>query len=213
MAPETVLAEQTYRALKDAIMHGRFAPGAPLNTHAVAAEHEISVSPVRDAFHRLVGERLLESRPSGGFQIPFVTTESVRTLYLWHHSLLRMAFSHMAKAGLHEGGDATSSFPEATGAGGIASAASELFAGLGARSGNSELAIAIRAAGDRLHALRISEGLYKDRVEELQMLRVVFAKGALPGARKALETYLRWRLRHVDAILACLYDPRNWQRS
>ncbi|ODU71182.1 MAG: hypothetical protein ABT11_04515 [Novosphingobium sp. SCN 66-18] len=213
MAPETVLAEQTYRALKDAIMHGRFAPGAPLNTHAVAAEHEISVSPVRDAFHRLVGERLLESRSSGGFQIPFATAESVRALYLWHHSLLRMAFGSMAKANLHQGGEEPSRFSQPVDAAGIAAAASELFAGLGARSGDSELAFAIRAAGDRLHTLRICEGLYKDRVDELQKLRAVLVSGAFPGARRALGTYLRWRLHHVDAILACLYDPRNWRRS
>lgn len=212
MAPETVLAEQTYHALKDAIMHGRFPPGAPLNAHAIAAKHEISVSPVRDAFHRLVGERLLESRPSGGFQIPFATVESVRTLYLWHHSLLRMALGHRAMADRVEGGDAPSRFAQPVDAAGIAAAASELFASLGASSGDSELAFAIRAAGDRLHTLRICEGLYKDRVEELQKLRAVFVSGAIPGVRRALGAYLRWRLRHVDAILACLYDPRNWRQ-
>lgn len=60
MAPEALTADRLHRDIKALILRGYFGAGLPLTVHAMAEAFGTSISPVRDALNRLVGERLVE---------------------------------------------------------------------------------------------------------------------------------------------------------
>jgi DNA-binding GntR family transcriptional regulator len=57
------LAETTYRRLRSALMFSRFAPHQRLKVRDLAAEMEVSETPVREALMQLVREGALELKP------------------------------------------------------------------------------------------------------------------------------------------------------
>ncbi|QCI78807.1 GntR family transcriptional regulator [Hankyongella ginsenosidimutans] len=61
---------------------GRGAAWRKLEPAGLAAELNSSVTPVRDALHRLAGERLVESWTSEGFHLPHVKVRLARPLHL-----------------------------------------------------------------------------------------------------------------------------------
>ncbi|WP_162806479.1 GntR family transcriptional regulator [Sphingosinicella terrae] len=83
--------ERVYQALKQRLLEGAFAPGAHLEPAAIGAELTASITPVRDALHRLVGERLVESPRHNGFVVPSPTEAQLRDLYGWNGSLVVLA--------------------------------------------------------------------------------------------------------------------------
>ncbi|MFC0385537.1 GntR family transcriptional regulator [Muricoccus vinaceus] len=61
-------AERAYRAIREAILHGQFVPGAPLREEMLAAVIGVSRTPVRDALRRLLADGLVETmRNQGSF--------------------------------------------------------------------------------------------------------------------------------------------------
>ena len=72
MSPEPITADRIYRRLKQDILDGILRPGAPLVVQALADHYGVSISPVRDSAHQLVGEQLLASNLGGGFVVPLV---------------------------------------------------------------------------------------------------------------------------------------------
>lgn len=84
MSPEAVTAERIHRELKRLLCTGRFAPGLPLTVQSLANEFGTSISPVRDALNRLVGERLINVQGGGGFAMPFLSRRTAFNLYSWH---------------------------------------------------------------------------------------------------------------------------------
>ncbi|NUT38390.1 MAG: GntR family transcriptional regulator [Thermoactinospora sp.] len=73
MIPSTgkqMLSEQVYAHLRDAIMHGTYAPGAALKPQELAKEQGVSLAVVREALVRVVGEGLAERLPNRGFAVP-----------------------------------------------------------------------------------------------------------------------------------------------
>ncbi|MFB4319990.1 GntR family transcriptional regulator [Actinomadura sp. 21ATH] len=65
-----MLSEQVHARLRDAIMHGRYAPGAALKPQDLAKEHGVSLAVVREALLQVVGEGLAERLPNRGFAVP-----------------------------------------------------------------------------------------------------------------------------------------------
>jgi DNA-binding GntR family transcriptional regulator len=70
-------ANLVYRALRDDIVAMRISPGHPINEKAVAFDHGVSRTPVREALLRLAGERLVEIFPQSG---TFVTRIPIAAL-------------------------------------------------------------------------------------------------------------------------------------
>jgi len=66
-----------YRALHDDIVAMRISPGQPINEKAVALDHGVSRTPVREALLQLAGERLVEIFPQSG---TFVTRIPIAAL-------------------------------------------------------------------------------------------------------------------------------------
>ncbi|MFD9064584.1 GntR family transcriptional regulator [Kitasatospora purpeofusca] len=65
-----MLSEQVYAHLRDAIMRGDYAPGAPLKPQDLAREQGVSLAVVREALVRVVGDGLADRLPNRGFAVP-----------------------------------------------------------------------------------------------------------------------------------------------
>ncbi|NEA44010.1 GntR family transcriptional regulator [Streptomyces sp. SID11385] len=65
-----MLSERVYAHLRDAIMRGEHAPGAPLKPQDLAKEQGVSLAVVREALVRVVGEGLADRLPNRGFAVP-----------------------------------------------------------------------------------------------------------------------------------------------
>lgn len=84
MAPDRHLHENIYVSLKSLLLSQRYRPGDPIDVKALADQFGASVTPVRDGLCRLVGEELVEMRPSGGFQLWLPSADSLRDIYFWN---------------------------------------------------------------------------------------------------------------------------------
>jgi DNA-binding transcriptional regulator YhcF (GntR family) len=199
MAPEALTADRLHRDIKGLITRGHFAPGLPLNVQAMADEFGTSISPVRDALNRLVGERLVEMQGGGGFAIPAITPRNTHDLYALHADLVRAAIKNAESfdkmigppSELVEGiADARS----------IALVTAEFFTLVAGCSGNLEHFDAITGAGDRLAVRRLHEGGTTRLGLELAMLWNVTKSGNKSTIRSAMWQYHRRRLSRVHEI-------------
>lgn len=90
MAPPGTF-ERVYAAIRQRLREGLYRPGERLEPALLSDELNTSVTPVRDAFHRLTGERLVEASKHQGFRAPMMSEPLLRHLYGWHRDLLLMA--------------------------------------------------------------------------------------------------------------------------
>jgi DNA-binding GntR family transcriptional regulator len=71
---ETV-QEQVYHEIRDALMRGRFVPGAAVTLRALADALGTSPMPIRAAIRQLVAEQALVARPNRTVIVPLITAE------------------------------------------------------------------------------------------------------------------------------------------
>lgn len=191
--------ERVYLALKTQLASARFAPGEHLDPSHLGDELGASITPVRDALHRLVGERLVEAPRNDGFRVPAPTEAQLRDLYGWNRELLEVALRRVAAARAATvsqlGGQEPECLMDVKGPAG-------LFKAIAVASGNSEHEATIISLNDRLAALRVSEErLFKDWEAELDGLRRSHAEGDLRELRRAISSYHRRRQRSVPDLL------------
>ncbi|MGC9538685.1 GntR family transcriptional regulator [Streptomyces sp. UG1] len=74
----TLLRDQAYAAIRDAIVAGEIEPGAAVRDADLAERLGLSRAPVREAFSRLVDEGLLESKPQSYTRVTPVVAAEVR---------------------------------------------------------------------------------------------------------------------------------------
>lgn len=199
--------DRVYLALKEQVTGGFFAPGNHLEPAAIGEELNSSITPVRDALHRLVGERLVEAPRNDGFRIPAPTEAELRDLYGWNGALLELALRRRPRRPalplLLGAGRAEPSTLE------IGSAA-HLFSEIARRSGDPEHECAVENLNDRLGAMRIAEErLFEDLGEELAALRAALAGGDLAALRRGIATYHRRRQRCAPQLLLAARLPRD----
>ena len=188
--------DRVYLALKEQLMSGRFAPGDHLEPTTIGEELNASITPVRDALHRLVGERLVEAPRNDGFRVPAPTEAELRDLYAWIGRLLELALMRRPVdrfAGV-------SSPTETQGATRLEAA--DLFRLVARRSGNPEHERTVENLSDRLGALRAVElRLFRDAEEELAALIAAYRSQDVAGLRRGLGAYHRRRQRCAPDIL------------
>jgi DNA-binding FadR family transcriptional regulator len=201
-----VTAERVYDAVKQRLLSGAIIPGERLEPARFAEELASSVTPVRDALHRLTGERLVEARASDGFHLPLVTEAHLRDLYAWSAALLHLAVQAWPRAASAVRADALAA--DASGA------VAMLFAAVGARSPNPEHRAQIVACSDRLAATRMAEGRVLAAVEaELRSIAMAFDHDPPAALLKLVRAYHRRRTAAAPDIVRALYHPRTNNRS
>jgi hypothetical protein len=190
--------ERVYAALKHRLRAGALAPTARLDPTALADQLAASVTPVRDALHRLAGERLVLARQDG-FQVPALSEPDLRDLYAWNQQLLLLALRGTHRSPL---GGLDPPSPELH----SAEVAEIIFRTIAQVSGNREQAFAVDALNDRLHAARRAElGILSQIGGELADM----IGADLRTLRTLIGRYHRRRLAAVPHIVRALHRPAN----
>ena len=92
-----LLGDFAYRIMRDAIRSGKFRPGEHLREADVANWLNISRTPVREAFHRIISEGLLTNGPWNGVMIAELSAEQLVQLYAVREALEGAAAGSAAK--------------------------------------------------------------------------------------------------------------------
>lgn len=183
--------ERSYGALKALLREGAYPPGHRLEAQRIADDVGVSMTPVRDALNRLVGERLVESSSGEGFHVPRLSEGDLRDLYEWHSALIILAAQTTRILPNAE------QMQEALAGESLADVTSACFALMAEAAPNAELRAAIHGAGDRLHPYRRLEVSVLDPI--LGELEEVL--GQAPGQRQAIRRYHAARMRAVPALV------------
>lgn len=204
MAPEQITSERIYARLKADLMGGLYLPGEILVERRIAEAFGVSISPVRAGAYRLVGERMLEFNAGGGFRLPEVTEAGLRDLYFWHGQLIRNAVAARDQFASAEISEPPSPPLEP----GTAAAAKAVFDRLALRSASSEVVLAVRAAGERLHAVRLREsGVLSATAEELAEVEALTDRGSSQDLLRLMWAYHRRRLRRIPELVTATHRP------
>lgn len=83
--------ERVYLDLKARIVGGAYPPGTRLDPFHLAKRLAASPTPVREALHRLSGERIVDSWHQEGFRQPIFAEADLCDLYLWSAALVGLA--------------------------------------------------------------------------------------------------------------------------
>lgn len=195
--------DRVYSAIRQRLREGLYRPGERLEPALLSDELNASVTPVRDALHRLTGERLVEAPRHEGFRVPLMTETLLRHLYAWHLDLLLLAImKHQSTASAGEIATASSQRDNST-----QERADAAFLALVRSTGNPEHAAALEALSERLRAVQRLEHLFLDQTETetneiLQALRADDRR----ALRRSLIRYHRRRLHVVPQLLAALLE-------
>lgn len=71
------LKNHIYKVLKDRLINCVYAPGSTINESQLAAEFELSRTPIREAVYRLEQDGLLQIMPKKGIYVPDITIQDV----------------------------------------------------------------------------------------------------------------------------------------
>lgn len=190
--------ERVYDAIRHEVEAAQFQPGDHLEPFHFADRFNSSITPVRDALQRLVGERLIEATPGEGFRMPLFTEVGLRQLYEWNGQLVQLALKRQDVPPDAEGwagppqGEAVS----------LAVHSGQLFAAIARQSGNGELLIAVQSLNSRLSMVRCREGdLLPNIREELQVMENYLVQNDLPALRRVVHAYHRRRQRVADRLV------------
>lgn len=191
--------ERVFDALKRHILSGDVLPGERLEPATFAERFNSSVTPVRDALHRLAGERLLETRASEGFYIPLVTEPALRDLYVWNAELVRLCIRGWPRN--HANQAKANDLPVD-----IARATARFFELFAVRSTNREHGYQIDLANDRLGVARVAEQKVLSDLEcEIRLLALAFDNNGTAELAKTVANYHRRRLQATPMIVRAIY--------
>ena len=190
--------DRIYGAIKQRLHDGAFRPGQRLEPAILSDELNASVTPVRDALHRLTGERLVEAPRQEGFRMPMLSEVMLRHLYAWHLDLVLVALSRR-KGELNRWADDRSDIDRT-------SRMNALFAALAAD--NPEHVAVLNNLTERLAPYRRAEEQFLDALDaEIEQILDAVRASDLRQLRKGLVNYHRRRQRIVPELLAELRDP------
>lgn len=193
MSPGVVF-ERVYRELKRRLGEGLLPPAMPIDPIAVGAELGASITPVRDALHRLVGEQLVDAPAHDGFRVPQPSEAALRDLYAWNGCVLGLA----ARCMRFERLGADRSRP---------AEAAALFLAIARATGSGEHARAVARLNDRLAPYRRAEAqVLQDTRAEHAAIAALLGAGDRARLNHALAQYHRRRTRAAPDILALLLD-------
>ena len=193
--------ERVYATIRQRLRDGFYRPGERLEPAVLAEELNASVTPVRDALHRLTGERLVEAPRHEGFRVPMMSETLLRLLYAWHLDLLLLAVMKHQATGMVE----ESAMIDARNDGTVHERQNALFLALARSAGNPEHVATLDALSLRLEPVQRLEQFFLDETESEtnEIVRALEANDR-KGLRRSLARYHRRRLRIVPELLARL---------
>ncbi|MDB5580798.1 MAG: hypothetical protein JWR80_5974 [Bradyrhizobium sp.] len=201
MAPDPVTLERIYRALKDEYLSGAYQVRARIDLQPLADRHRASVTPVREAIYRLIGERLFEAHPEGGFQIALPDPARLTHLYAWNLQHLLAALHVTGEAVLRQALETLRHFVPGTDRVGQIHAIGTVFRVIGEATGNLEFADQVEAANERLFYPRLAEAMvFKDLAREFAALSDAGELSVQKNLRRRIIAYHRRRIEHVAQI-------------
>lgn len=190
--------DRVYLALKEQLTSGEFAPGDHLEPAVLGEGLNSSITPVRDALHRLLGERIVEAPRNDGYRVPAPTEAELRHLYGWSRDLLDLALRRRASVAIGDAAGVPGLHP------------AELFLRIAGLSGNPEQEAAVANLNDRLGTWRVAEKcLFQDLDEELGALTALVQNEHAGPLRRALAVYHRRRQRHAPELLLIARSRRR----
>jgi DNA-binding transcriptional regulator YhcF (GntR family) len=203
MAPKGSQNPAVYTAIKRDVLEGRFSPGQRLDGATLAKRHATSMTPVRMALSRLVGERLVEVHANDGYHALAVTQEGLTELYELNGQVLDLCLKVTKSPSMIE--ELLGQPPNEDGG----DAAATLFGAIAAASRNTEFVGLITSLNDRLHLARRLERLVSGSVaEEISELATLWNDRDLPGLRAALGAFHLQRIQQASEVLKLMYMPR-----
>jgi DNA-binding GntR family transcriptional regulator len=192
--------ERVYNELKRMLTEGELPPGSPIEPALIGKQIASSITPIRDALHRLTGERLVEAPNHNGFRVPLPTETALRDLYEWNAQLVGLAARRIrapieanARPGVESGED-------------FGAATARLFLGIARAGGSAEHSRAIQHLNDRLAPFRRIEGkVLAGITEEHRHLAIHFSRGERAPLIKLLDRYRRRRLSAAPHLLVAVH--------
>ena len=190
--------ERVYAAIKDQLRKGAFRPGERLEPAALGNQLNASVTPIRDALHRLTGERLVETPRHEGFRMPLVTETMLRHLYSWHLDLLLLAIMNRHAIMTAEQPVANEAKPGSL----VHERQNSLFLALARSTGNPEHLAALEALTQRLEPVQRLEETFLDETEaETAAIVQAVQTHDRKALRSALVRYHRRREKIIPELL------------
>lgn len=192
-----VTFERVYRELKRMLAEGELPPGTPIEPALIGKQIASSITPIRDALHRLTGEWLVEAPNHNGFRVPLLTEAGLRDLYSWNAQMLRLAVQHIR-----------SSAPKGTEGvpilvTDVREAIASLFVDMVRPAGSGEHIRAIQHLNEKLASFRRAETrLLGGLIDEYEALARSFASGDRVRLRRLIDRYHRRRILGASDILA-----------
>lgn len=200
MSPEAITAERIYRDLHMMIINAELAPGRQVVVHALAERFGVSISPVRDALNRLLGRGLVENHAGGGFAIVGYTVASARALYAWQLDVVRSILNAGKEFSVLDRPPAALNHEKIEDAF-LADVTLRFFGGLAGCSPNPEHGNALLLVSERLHPLRVNEGVLPVRGVELHALWQTVQNGDRGNMLRAMTKYHRRRIMRAELIV------------
>jgi DNA-binding GntR family transcriptional regulator len=168
----SLLRDQAYRTLRDAIVDGDLGPGEIIRDGELAERIGLSRTPVREALARLADEGLVETKPHAYTRVTPLVVRDVRDAYVvvraMHELAVRAAVPVLTERHIEAMRAANARFAAALDAGDVPAAL----------AADDELHdVPVAAAGNRAVAATIER--YLPLIRRLERLRF----GSLPGRR------------------------------
>jgi DNA-binding GntR family transcriptional regulator len=196
----SLLRDQAYENLRDAIVGGELLPGAALRVETLAAQLELSTMPIREALARLRDEGLVEIRPRSGTRVaPLaldLVSQALAVITAMHELAVRTATPRLKSEDLTR----------------LSEAAVRFAAAVEAR--DEEVAI---AEDEKFHGLFVEVAANRALSETLERYSPLLRRAeamrfaTLPG-RSSIDAHARIleAARRGDADAASRFTRENW---
>lgn len=211
-------ADEAYETLKERIDKGVYPPGFTALEEELAADLQMSRTPVREALIRLQEEGLVEVRPRRGMQVRALSTADMREIYETLAGLEAMAVDLLARKGhgpetlsrLFEPVERMERALKADDLSAWAEADEDFHEALFSLCGNARLSalgqsLLGRTRRVRYHTLHIRRRPFRSTSDHRALAELI-ARGAF---REARESCLDHRLEAMDELLRLLDTLQN----
>ena len=193
MTADHETSERVYLALKGDLLSGVFGAGR-LQITLLEGRYAASATPVREALMRMVGERLIEMRSTGGFGVASLAEGEVRDLYETNLRLMLLAVAWRRSANVVDHVSASAGRD-------LDPPVDVLFEGLGRAAGSPAFSAIIDSINDRMCRVRRAEQIELDGLgREFTNLAMLVRSGPGDKLRRALRSYHRRRIKHAVEI-------------